>query len=302
MHKGLIIIILLFFALSSCNNSSRKSADEDFEIPDSVKNYQGELEVSKETMSDIVENISSPIEMAALMLDLDIPFSKDYITTTDNLANYTTSYQKAITLGIFGADLGYLNMYNKTSVVLDYITAIKDLADGIKVGQFFDFTTLKRLVTNKTNLDSLMLISQQNFNKMDEYLRENNRSNLSILIITGTWIEGMNLITEVIKEHPHEKINEFIGDQKTIVSIVHGLLDNYKKDPFFQDLANDFQELKTIYEEVSITTEVTDPKPVEVDGVLVFESAEVSIVNISDETISKINKKVSEIRKKIISV
>jgi len=302
MHKGFIIITLLFFALSSCNNSSRKSANEDFEIPDSVKNYQGELEVSKETMSDIVENISSPIEMAALMLDLDVPFSKDYITTTDNLANYTTSYQKAITLGIFGADLGYLNMYNKTSVVLDYITAIKDLADGIKVGQFFDFTTLKRLVTNKTNLDSLMLISQQNFNKMDEYLRENNRSNLSILIITGTWIEGMNLITEVIKEHPHEKINEFIGDQKTIVSIVHGLLDNYKKDPFFQDLANDFQELKTIYEEVSITTEVTDPKPVEVDGVLVFESAEVSIVNISDETISKISKKVNEIRKKIISV
>jgi hypothetical protein len=41
------------------------------------------------------------------------------------------------------------------------------------------------------NLDSLIFISVHSFNQMDDYLRTNKRGNLSALIITGTWIEGL---------------------------------------------------------------------------------------------------------------
>ncbi len=297
---GFIFYIIISITIFSCKNSGTKNFDAEFEIPDSV--YQGELQVTQETMSNVIENISSPVEMAALMLDLGVPYSSDYIATTKNADSYTTSFKKAIALGVFGADLGYLNMYNKTSVVMDYITTIRGLANGIKVGQFFDFSTLKRLVSNKTNLDSLMLISQQSFNNMDEYLRENNRSSLSTLIVTGTWIEGMYLATQIIKDNPHKEIKEAIGDQKTIVSTIHGLVNNYRKDEFFKSISQDFRELQSIYEGVKITIEVSDPKPVEVNGVLVFESDEKSIVNIPDETLDEIIQKLENMRNKIISV
>lgn len=297
-----ISIFIFSFLLFSCNRSGDSGKDPWSNLDELEKNDSDiqELNISTQTMVEVIDNISSPVEMAALILDLGVPYSNDYLASTKNVDKYSSSFKKAINLGVFGADLGYLNMYNKTGVVMNYITAIKDLSDGIKVGQFFDFTTLKRLVTNNTNLDSLMLISQQNFNKMDQYLRENNRSNLSTLIITGVWIEGIYLATQVAKDNPHKKLKDAIGDQKTIVPIILGLLNNYKKEPFFKAYADDFTELKDIFDEVNITIEIGDPQPVEVNGYLVFESVEKSIIQISDETLTKIINKMEEIRNNTI--
>ena len=88
-------------------------------------------------------------------------------------------------LGIYGADLGYLNIYGKTGNSVDVLSAIKRLADGLRVGQFFDFETLKRLSTSKSNLDSLLFLSVNSYNQIDNYLRNNDRGSISALMITG---------------------------------------------------------------------------------------------------------------------
>ena len=195
------LMIILAVAAGSCK-SGGQGKDAGDEIPDSVLNAG--VEISEEVMQDIVQNISSPVEMAAMIKDLGVPYSNRYISPTDRVGNLTTSFQQSLNLGIYAADLGYLNMYNKTSAVIDYLTAIKTLSDAIKVGQFFDFTTLKRLATNSKNLDSLMYISVHSFNQMDKYLHSNNRTNLSALMVTGVWIEGLYLGTQVYKISPNK--------------------------------------------------------------------------------------------------
>ena len=212
MVKKLVYILLAVIMISSCKSRGDRSADNNFEVPDSILN-QG-LEISEETMQNVVQNISSPVEMAALIKELGVPYSNKYLSSTTRVENLTTSFKQSLNLGIYGCDLGYLNMYNKTSSVIEYISAIKTLADEIKVGQFFDFTTLKRLATNNQNLDSLMYISVHSFNQMDKYLHSNNRSNLSALIVTGVWIEGLYLGTQVVKEAPNKLLAERIGEQK----------------------------------------------------------------------------------------
>src|SRR6056297_2172409 len=244
MSKYLIYILIPLFLFSACKSDKQKESDfsQEFEIPDSVI-YDGNLEISEQAMEEIVQNISSPVEIAALKKSLGVPYSNDYLATTDYVDSYNTSYKMALGLGIYGADLGYQNMYNKTGSVLDYISAIKTLADGIRVGQFFDFTTLKRLVTNNQNLDSLMYISVQNFNQMDRYLRENNRGNLSSLIVAGIWIESMYLLGGVVEERPDSpELKEKIGEQKIILGNLMLLLNNYKRDEKFQKIIADFDE------------------------------------------------------------
>ena len=266
MNKFVLFLIIPFLILASCKNNKQDSDfSKEFAVPDSVI-HQGELEISQQAMDEIVQNVSSPVEMAALIKSLGVPFSKDYLATTDYVDSYNTNYQKALGLGIFGADLGYLNMYNKTSTVIDYITAIKTLADGLRVGQFFDFTTLKRLATNNENLDSLMYISVQNFNRMDQYLRESNRSNLSSLIIAGIWIESMYLVGEVTRQSPSPELVEKIGEQKIILANLMLILKNYEQDPKFKDLVDDFREIQDLYKDVTITYEKGEPVAVEEDG------------------------------------
>lgn len=303
MNKNLIYILIAILTLSACGNKDKKETDfsDEFSIPDSVI-YDGNLQISQEAMDDIIQNISSPVEIAALIKAVGVPYSKEYLATTDYVDNYNTNFKKALGLGIFGADLGYQNMYNKTGSVIDYISAIKTLADGIRVGQFFDFTTLKRLVTNNQNLDSLMYISVQNFNQMDRYLNENNRSNLSSLIVTGVWLESMYLLGNTIKESPNAELSEKIGEQKIILGNLLLLLNNYGKDPKFKILIEDLKEVQDLYREVTITYEKGEPEAVEVNGELVFKQNDKQFIDISTETLMKIIDKTNEVRNKIIQL
>ncbi len=303
MSKRLIYILITLLIFAACGSDKPKdnNYNDEFEIPDSVI-YEGEYEISDEAMKDIVQNISSPVEIAALLKAVGVPYSKEYLATTDYVDNYNTSFKKALGLGIFAADLGYQNMYNKTGSVIDYISTIKTLADGIRVGQFFDFTTLKRLATNNQNLDSLMYISVQNFNQMDRYLRENNRSSLSSLMVAGIWVESMYLLGEVVRESPNAELSEKIGEQKIILSNLMLLLKNYERDPKFKVLINDITEIQDLYREVTITVEKGEPETMVVDGVVTFKQNDKQFIDITNETMFKIIDKVAEVRNKIIQL
>jgi len=301
MARRILILLVIAALLPSCRScKSGPNPNEDFDIPDELIEEQP-VEIASEVIDEIVQNVSSPVETAALIKGLRIPFNKEYMANTKNADNLNTSYQRAIGLGIYGADLGYLNMYEKTSLVIDYISAVKSLADGIQVGQFFDFNTLRRIATNKENLDSLMLISQQSFNRIDSYLRETNRSHLSVVIIAGVWIEGLYLSTRVAQDSKNERINETIGEQKVIMATLMALLENYKKDPNVAGLIKDFEGIKELYKDVKITYEIGgDPIPVVKNGVLTFEQNDVQTIVMSDETLNEIITRVQSIRNKLI--
>jgi hypothetical protein len=302
MYRLLLIILsssIILVSCSGCGGSKNKDLKGDFDIPTDIFDDKP-LEIASAVIDDMIQNVSSPIETAALIKGLKIPFNRDYIANTRHANNLNTSFQKAIGLGIYGADLGYINMYERTSMVINYISTIKSLADGIQVGQFFDFSTLNRIATNRENIDSLILVSQQSFNRIDSYLRETNRPHLSVLIIAGVWIEGLYLSTRVAQDANNPRINETIGEQKVIMSSLMLLLNNYKRDPNVAALIADFEEIQNLYKDVRITYEYGDPIPIEKDGVLTFQQNDVQTIIMSDETLEKIIKKVQSIRNKLL--
>lgn len=295
---ALLVVSLLIFG---CKSGGDRTSGDEFAVPEDVVN-EGVLEISEEVMQDIVQNISSPVEMAALVKSLNADFSGKYLAPTNNVDELTTSFQQAFQLGVYAADLGYLNIYNKTNSVLEYITAIKTLADAVRVGQFFDFTTLKRLAQSNQNLDSLMYISVHSFNQMDKYLRTDKRSDLSTLMVTGVWIEGLYLATQVAKADPHPELAERIGEQKIIMGDLMLILENYKSDKQFAKLIEELNVLKNEFNDVTITIEKGDPEAIEEDGMLIIVQNDVSVVNISEERLKSIIAKTEDIRNKLISI
>jgi len=302
IHKSLFVIgfvALTLQGITSCTTCSRTNADS-FVIPDSFGDT-GELPVKPSVMEEMVDNIASPIEMASLVKSLNVPFSQKHLATTKNVSNYNTSHEKAFNLGIFGCDLGYLNMYGRTSLVLDYISAIKNLADGINVGQFFDFTTLKRLATNNQNIDSLVHISQQSFNRMDKYLQRNSRGNLSILMVAGVWVEGLYLSAQFLKERPNEKrLAENIGEQKLMLDQLILILKNYSREQYIANLIDELTTMKNIFDGIKITIEVGEPKMIEVDGMLTIVQTDVSTVHYTEEQMQAIITQAEIVRNKLI--
>jgi hypothetical protein len=300
MIKQFLFLLIGAVMIVSCSNCSNNSNKKNvFGNTNDTVSADSALPVAPQAVENLVQNISSPVEMAALIKSLGAPFAQKYMAPT-NTDNFNTSFSKALNLGIYGADLGYLNMYNKTSSVIQYITAIKTLADGISVGQFFDFSTLKRLATNNENIDSLMYISIHSFNVMDNYLRKNNRSNLSALMIAGVYVEGLYITTQVAKERPNKKLAENIGEQKNIYEQLLLILKNYRKDPYFASLIADLETIQKELDPVKITIEVGAPISIEKDGMLTIKQTSKSIVNITDEMLKRIIKQTEIVRNKII--
>lgn len=296
---NITILVSIIFLVSSCNSCKENNdASRDFDVPDSLMS-DAPLPIAKPVIDEMMQNIASPIETAALMKALDVPFDKNYLTTTKVAEKFNTSFEKALALGIYGCDLGYINMYEKTGYIVDYITQIKRIADDIQVGQFFDFATLKRLATNSENLDSLVFIAQQNFNRMENYFKETNRSMLSAVMIVGTWAEGMYITTKVAQVTQHTKIRETLGEQKTVLGYLIALMKVYEKDPAMASLITEIGTIKKLYENVKITYELGEPEMTEVNGELTYKQTDKQIIEMSDEDYQKIIGSIQAFRNKV---
>jgi len=303
MFKKLLFSMLIlaafagFYSCTTCQ--TQKGNAEDLSLTDSLGGDQP-LALSEELIGDVVQNISSPVEMAALIKSTGVEFSQKVLNSTDRVSDYNTSYSRALNLGVYSADLGYINMFDKNNIVVSYLVAVKDLAEGIKVGQFFDFAALKRLATNSNNLDSLMEISVSSMNKMDNYLREQNRSNVSSLIVAGAWIEGLYIASNVVEQTNNRELSDRIAEQKDVVDILLIIIDNYKKDENFAKLGKEIEKLKVAYEGVKITTEVGEPTKMEKDGALIIIQNEISHIEVSPENMAKIIKEIKSLRQYVI--
>jgi hypothetical protein len=304
MKKLTYFLCSLFFLslLASCNSGTEQAQGED-ELTEFMSEGEEEMEVPKEVLDDIVRNIPSPVEMSALLKAIGIPFKGEILNHTANADKYTTAHKQAINLGIYGADLGYINMYEKTGSSLNYLNAVKTVADQIKVGQFFDFATLKRLSNNKKDVDSLTNITILNFNKMDNYLREQGRGNLSILMVAGAWLEGLYISCQVAKEHGqgHDEIVEKIGEQKIVIDDVLLLLSVFGKDAGMKPYIEKFEGLKAKFDEITIVETYAEPETKEVDGKLVVTDNSSSVVKISPEQLEAIIAITDEVRNDFIN-
>jgi len=272
---------------------------ENLDVPYEEVN-KGVIDIEVEAVKSITENISSPIEIAALIKEMEVPFNRDYLAPTEYVSGYSTNYAQAFALGVFSADLGYLNMYNKTGSVIDYLSTIKSLADNINVGQYFDFATLKRLASNSANVDSLKYISVHSFNQIDQNLRQRKRGNLSALIIAGAWLEGIYITIQVSKIKPEPKLLEKIGEQKIILSDLMTPLASYAKDPIFKNYVNEFNTIKSKFDEVKITYEQGEPVTVIENGMMTVVQKDRSVVHLTTQQLNEISQTVEQIRNRLI--
>lgn len=293
MKTRYLLLITLSLLLVACGNRNREDLSVEYDESDI-----GELVVSEEAMDAVIANIASPIEVASFLNDLEIPFSTAYLSDPEGMSTHTTSFEIAYQLGVLSADLGYLNMYDKTGTAVNYLGTINRMAEALEVGQFFDFATIKRLATTGSNLDSLLFLSMNSFNRMDDYLRESERSNLSALMVAGVWIEGLYLATQVMDKTGDPELKDMIGEQKTILNDLLIILNNYRQDDRFAALISDYNEIKEAYDRVNISYEIGEPEAVEKDGMLMVVQNETTTIEMDNETLNRIIDVTEKIRNK----
>lgn len=297
-----IVIAGLALALLTACGSGKKTEDEQFVEGLDAMQQEGPT-IDEEVIGQVLQAIPSPLEISMLLKESGKKYNGSYLNPADNRSKYNTNYKKALNLGVYGTDLGYTNIYEQNQDGVKYMEAIKEIADGLNIGQFFDIKTIGRLATNSKNLDSLLLITTQNFNTINHYLQTQNRANLSVLFLTGGWLEALHITCEVSKANPsNRQLQETIGEQKIILENIKLLLSFYKDtDSNMASLLTDMEELQKAFENVVITYTYKESTFEIVDGVMQIKDNSSSSIQITPEDIENIRTLTQSIRNKIIS-
>lgn len=297
----LFVAIVTAVACVSCDSGNKLNEQA---FLDSLRNAEAQGPViSDEVLESILQQIPSPLEISVLLKQSGTRYNKNLLNSADNISRYNNNFKKALNLGVYGTDLGYTNIYEQNQDAIFYLNSIKSLADGLSIGQFFNFGTIKRLATNSNNLDSLLLITTQNFNHINTYLQEQQRSNLSVLLLTGGWIEALHVMSQVtLKNLDNNELKERVGEQKIILENIMLLLTFYSEtNPNIKELQDKMTVLQQNFENIQITHTYAESTLEEVNGIVTITNKSTSSINITDDNIREIASTTASIRNYIIN-
>jgi len=294
-----IFIIGILTAFLVCCTSEKKPDDQEFQA--SLESAEQAAGGDEGVINSILEQIQSPLEISVLLKESGSKFNGTLLNSSDNTPKYNNNFKKALNLGVYGTDLGYANIYGQNQEGFQYISSIKSLADDLSIGQFFDVETIGRLAANSNNLDSLLLITTLNFNQINHYLQTQGRDNLSVLLLTGGWLEAMQITCQVAAQKPSKELFEKIGEQKIILEQILLLFSFYQDEPNMAELLKDLEQLKAAYEKVTINYTYKESTMEIVNGVAVIKDNSTTTIDITEQNINEIKTITNSIRTKIIS-
>ncbi len=205
--------------------------------------------------NNILFSLPSPYQISLLLEQSGIPYNKDILHTTRKASDYVDNFSKAVNFGIYGADLGYINIYRQTQDAASYFAVLKIISQDIGLYNAMDKPTIQRIEANIENRDSLLLIVSNTYRKIDNYLKSNDRENTGALILAGGWVESIYILTQQIQANPNQELMTRISEQKRPLENLIKLLvpySNESKDFYFLvdrliDLAYTFDEIENKY-------------------------------------------------------
>jgi hypothetical protein len=284
------------FALLSAGIFSSCGDPKKEEIKDDVTDNTDTVKTSVLNVGGQLFSVPSPIQTALLIQKSGINYDKAVLAASNKVNTLTTDFSRSLSLGIYGADLGYVSLYNQSQDALGYLAAVKQLADKLGVSAAFDAPTMLRIKNNITNKDSMMVLVGIAYRQSDNYLKNNQRTDISGLILTGGWLESMHFSISAYKSKPTNDIKWRIAEQKLAInSLIKILAGNSSKE--VTDLAAQLSDLAKIYEGISFTYKFEKPTDDSAKKVTYINST--TEVGVTDEQIVKISEKVKAIRDKI---
>jgi hypothetical protein len=225
------MIAILLATVYGCKNAQQKK--EAAEVPHGLVSPGENLEAltgyplpSSYEVTDLIYAAGAPY---ILSLSNDPQKAQDYITQRD----------KALNLGVYGADLCYASTYMMKQRTMFYLEASKTLVDELGISTSFNMNYAERIENNLDDRDSVMSIVGDSFLDTWDHLVKNQQDILARLVVSGSWIEGMYVTTNVAKSsRDNTNFMEILANQGSSLNKLVSLLEPVK----------DVNEISMIYQ------------------------------------------------------
>ena len=210
-----------------------------------------EKEMTEEDLAQadaMIKNMPSPIEMAILVKHAGGEYNPDLLNDVKNVDSYLTNGKKTLNMGIYSSDVGYTSLYKQTQETVFFLDNVRKLSDAIGLSDPFDKSLFERAEANLENLDSLLQILSSSYDMANQYLKENNRMNTSVLMISGGWVGSMFLAANLGPDggRPENIIALRILEQEEVLGKIIASMKMIDDDPLVAEMATKLAELSSL--------------------------------------------------------
>jgi hypothetical protein len=254
MKKAITLIMLpaLILGLSglgSCKNRAEKKEQKKIE--------QTQVDTIKNEIKKNVYPLPTSAEVIKMLSDLEVGYIIGISNPVENARKYLTSRDKAINIGVYGADLSYATLYNINQQVLNYLQSIRSLSDELNMSKIYDETLYDKIKQNFDNRDELVKILTDAFNNTYAFLYENDQQALALLVVGGAWVEGMYLTTHVSEAaYQIAGISKVLIEQKKSFDLYLDITKPYLEDAAVKDFVDKLDPIRKVYS--GLTTSLTN--------------------------------------------
>jgi hypothetical protein len=262
--SGLLLALTLL--IYSCSSDKKKeSSSEEFD--------KAALEI-KEKVEAILYEIPAPSEIPFIIEATGADFIPELVNDLSKAEKYTSSNKvAALNLGVYASDIGYLVTYEKVQEGLNYMDACLEVGESLGLQSTIDISIIEKFEANLGQKDTLAAIINDAINNSNSYLKENERNNIAGLVISGTFIEGLYIATQIIDSYPKDILSDdernliltplirIVLEQEVPLANMIDLLKSIdSRGDWIEGLINSLEELKSNYEELEVEQLLDDNK------------------------------------------
>ena len=235
------MLILSLTCLSSCKNRTANKEQKKVEL-EQVKTIENQIEKN-------VYPLPTSASVIKMLTELEVGYIIGISNPVENTKKYFSSATRATNIGVYGADLSYATLYNIQQEVINYLNAIRSLANELNMSKIYNEDLYNQIKVNFDKRDELVKILTGAFNDSYSYLADNDQQPLALLVVGGAWVEGMYLTTHVSEAaYQVAGISKVLLEQKKSFELFLELVKPYTTDQSVSDFVKLLDPVTKVYE------------------------------------------------------
>jgi hypothetical protein len=289
-HGFFSLLVSVSILLASCGESTDQKTTQP---PVQTALDSAEMARMKE-LEKIFFSIPSPMEMSSIIKEKGYQFDQNKLIATGNVDKYTGETRRAVMLGVYGADLSYTAIFDQKQMTMEYFAAAQKLARSMEIDGALTNDLIERLDKHQENRDSMLQIVSQAYADLNGYLKENQRIEVSAMIVAGGWLEALYLST-IYGTDGNAALRQRIAEQKYALNNLMNYLDKFGDAPALKELRTDLKTIQDVYSGVGENKGKTNSSKDE-SGTLVIGTT--TTLSMDDATLAKIATLAKDLRTK----
>lgn len=288
-----VLIPALVLALVGCGGEGDGSGAM-LPAQDSLDTAKSNVERALVKVGGHLFAVPSPVETALLTRKLNLAYRKDLPLPATAAEGLTTKGERALYMGMCGADLAYVVIHNDGQRALTILRSVQSVSAALELSNAFDLQLLDRFKRSLNNEDSLLRMSGLAYRAADQYLKQSERHDVSALVLAGGWLEGMYLTLAGGGERPAAELVSRVGEQKRTLDNIIALLESTDTEKAQGALVASLKDLATAFQGVTATYQYQEPTVDAAKKTTYINSN--STVTVPPEVLRTITEKVTALR------